>query len=159
VNGGAPRGDRGSEGASDPFALTRCVAAQAPVMDTVLQELAAGAKRSHWMWFVFPQLGALGRSATARLYGIASREEALAYWRHPLLGPRLVQCCTALLPHATRGAEAVLGSVDAMKLRSCLTLFAQVAPEEPVFTQLLDVYFGGMPDAATLRLLAAQPPG
>ena len=90
----------GANEASDRFALARFVAAQAPVINTVLQELAAGAKRSHWMWFVFPQLAALGRSATARLYGIASCEEALAYWRHPLLGPRLLQCCTALLPQA-----------------------------------------------------------
>ena len=90
----------GANEASDRFALARFVAAQAPVINTVLQELAAGAKRSHWMWFVFPQLAALGRSATARLYGIASCEEALAYWGHPLLGPRLLQCCTALLPQA-----------------------------------------------------------
>ena len=149
-------GDPGGESERDPFALARFVAAQAPVIDRVLQELAAGAKRSHWMWFVFPQLAALGRSATARLYGISSREEALAYWRHPLLGPRLVRCCTALLPHGTRGAEAVLGAVDAMKLRSCLTLFAQVAPDEPVFTQLLEAFFGGAPDAATLQLLAGR---
>lgn len=79
--------------------------------------------------------------------------EALAYWRHPLLGPRLASCCTALLPHGTRGAAGVLGTVDAMKLRSCLTLFAQVAPEEPLFTQLLDAFFGGVPDTATLRLI------
>jgi uncharacterized protein (DUF1810 family) len=143
---------------NDPFGLERFVAAQAPVIDTVLAELAAGSKRTHWMWFVFPQLAALGRSAAARFYGITSRDEALAYWRHPVLGPRLVQCCAALLPHGARGAEAVLGSVDALKLLSCLTLFMQVAPDEPVFRQLLEAFYGGVSDAATLDLLVGTPP-
>jgi len=139
----------------DRHALERFVAAQAPVIDAVLVELAAGAKRSHWMWFVFPQLAGLGRSATARIYGIASRDEALAYWRHPVLGPRLAQCSNLLLPHAARGASRVLGPVDAIKLRSCLTLFEQVAPDEPVFGELLDAFYAGERDAATLMLLDA----
>lgn len=156
MSGGEHAAGAADGSAGDPYDLARFVAAQDPVIDTVLRELGAGEKRSHWMWFVFPQLSALGRSATARLYGIGSRDEALAYWHHPLLGPRLRQCCTTLLPHGARGAAAVLGAVDAMKLRSCLTLFAQVAPEEPVFTQLLEVYFGGAADAATLQLLAGE---
>ncbi|HEY6134316.1 MAG TPA: DUF1810 domain-containing protein [Rubrivivax sp.] len=137
-----------------PYALERFLAAQAPVIDTVLAELAAGVKRSHWMWFVFPQLAGLGHSESARLYGIASRDEALAYWRHPVLGPRLVQCCDLLRPHPARGPERALGPIDALKLRSCLTLFEQVAPEEPVFGELIDDYYGGMRDPATLALLA-----
>jgi uncharacterized protein (DUF1810 family) len=139
---------------ADPHALDRFVGAQAPVIDTVRAELAAGAKRTHWMWFVFPQLAALGRSQTARFYGIASRDEALAYWRHPLLGPRLVECCNLLLLHTARDPECVLGPVDALKLRSCLTLFEQVAPEEPVFGELIDGYYAGARDPATLALLA-----
>jgi uncharacterized protein (DUF1810 family) len=142
----------------DRYALDRFVAAQAPVIETVFAELAAGEKRSHWMWFVFPQLAGLGRSETARFYGVASRDEALAFWRHPVLGPRLVQCCDLLLPYAARGAERVLGPVDALKLRSCLTLFEQVAPEEPVFGELLEDFYGGERDAATLALLTGAPP-
>ena len=138
------------DGARD---LERFVAAQAPLIDAVRAELADGVKRSHWMWFVFPQLAALGRSATARHYGIASHDEALAYWRHPVLGPRLVQCCRLLLPHVGRAVEQVLGPVDALKLRSCLTLFERVAPDEPVFGALLDGFYGGERDAVTLTLL------
>ena len=137
------------------FDLDRFVAAQDPVWDAVRAELAAGAKRTHWMWFVFPQLAGLGRSGMARFYGIASHAEALAYWRHPLLGARLREACDLLLPHAHRGAEAVLGPVDALKLRSCLTLFEQVAPEEPVFADALDDFYAGERDAATLALLGA----
>ena len=138
----------------DAHGLDRFVAAQNPVIDAVRAELAAGAKRTHWMWFVFPQLAGLGRSQTARFYGIASRDEAWAYWQHPLLGPRLVECFDLLLPHAARGPERVLGPVDALKLRSCLTLFELVAPDEPVLAKLLNDYFVGERDPATLTLLA-----
>jgi uncharacterized protein (DUF1810 family) len=141
---------------ADPFGLQRFVAAQDPVIDTVCAELRAGGKRSHWMWFVFPQLAGLGRSATAKFYGLASRDEALAYWQHTTLGPRLVQCCSLLLPHRAIGAERILGSIDAMKLRSCLTLFEQVAPEQPVFVQLIDAFYGGQRDATTLALLRSE---
>lgn len=137
----------------DPFALQRFVTAQEAVIDAVLVELAGGTKRTHWMWFVFPQLAGLGRSETARFYGLGSRAEALAYWRHPLLGPRLAHCCALLRPHAARGAQAVFGSVDALKWRSCLTLFEQVAPEEPLFGELLDAFYAGSRDSATLDLL------
>jgi uncharacterized protein (DUF1810 family) len=140
----------------DPYALERFVAAQAPVIDAVRAELAAGTKRTHWMWFVFPQLAALGRSETARLYGIGSAAEAQAYWQHPVLRPRLVQCAALLLPHRERGAERVLGGTDALKLRSSLTLFEAVAPDEPMFGRLLDAFYAGQRDAATLDLLARQ---
>lgn len=140
----------------DPaFDLQRFVDAQAPVFDTVCAELRAGAKRSHWMWFVFPQLDGLGRSATARFYALASAAEARAYWQHPLLGPRLQQC-VALLLAAPRGrsAYAILGSPDDQKLRSCLTLFAQAVPEAPAFAQALKRFYRGLPDPLTLALLA-----
>jgi uncharacterized protein (DUF1810 family) len=146
-------------GVADPYALERFVAAQAPVIDAVLAELRAGAKRSHWMWFVFPQLASLGRSATAKFYGLGSRAEALAYWQHATLGPRLVQCCGVLLPHRAIGAERVFGQVDAVKLRSCLTLFEQVAPDQPVFAQLLEAFYGGQRDAVTLALLDREARG
>jgi uncharacterized protein (DUF1810 family) len=138
---------------ADPHALQRFIAAQAPVIDAVLAELAAGTKRTHWMWFVFPQLAGLGRSETARFYGLASLAEARAYWQHPLLGPRLRGCCDLLLPQAARGAERVLGPVDALKLRSCLTLFERAAPDEPVFGELLDAFYADARDDATLALL------
>lgn len=140
----------------DPFHLQRFVDAQAPVWPQVRAELAAGAKRSHWMWFIFPQLRGLGRSETARFYGIADLDEARAYWAHPLLGERLREACglLATLP-PTLSAELVLGPVDALKLRSCLTLFERVAPEEPVFGALLERWYGGRRDAATLERLGS----
>lgn len=140
----------------DPFHLQRFIDAQAPVWPQVRAELTAGAKRSHWMWFVFPQLRGLGRSETARFYGIADLDEARAYWAHPLLGERLREACDLLaaLP-PTLGAEPVLGPVDALKLHSCLTLFERVAPEEVVFGALLERWYGGRRDAATLGKLDA----
>lgn len=138
----------------DPFRLQRFVDAQAPIWPQVCAELAAGAKRSHWMWFVFPQLRGLGRSETARFYGLADLDEALAWWTHPVLGPRLHEACDLLaaLP-PTLSAEQVFGPVDALKLRSCLTLFERVAPEEAVFGVLLARWYGGQRDEATLRML------
>ena len=134
--------------------LDRFVAAQAPVFDDVLAELSAGTKRSHWMWFVFPQLASLGRSATARHFGLIDLAHAQAYWRHPLLGPRLRECCARLdaLPAATTALQ-VFGPVDALKLRSCLTLFERVAPAEPLFAQLLQRWYGGERDPLTLQAL------
>jgi uncharacterized protein (DUF1810 family) len=105
------------------------------------------------MWFVFPQLAALGRSATAKHFGLASIDEARAYWAHPLLGARLRACCELLRPHRTLSAQQILGGIDAIKLRSCLTLFERAAPQEPVFAQLLAQYYTGRRDAATLALL------
>ena len=136
-----------------PFQLQRFLEAQSPVYARVCRELAAGQKSSHWMWFVFPQLRELGRSETARFYGIGSREEAQAYWQHPVLGPRLRQCVEALLVHQDKSALQILGSPDETKLRSSLTLFARAAPHEPLFTQALTQFYDGQPDARTLALL------
>lgn len=133
--------------------LQRFLDAQAPVYAQACAELQAGCKQSHWMWFIFPQLRGLGLSATAQHYGIASRQEALDYWRHPVLGPRLKHGMALLLAHRGLSAQDILGSTDAMKLRSCATLFAAVAPDEPVFQQVLDQYYAGAPDDRTLALL------
>jgi uncharacterized protein (DUF1810 family) len=136
-----------------PGTLQRFIEAQNPVFERVRAELAAGAKTSHWMWFVFPQHVALGRSATARHFGIALRAEALAYWQHPLLGARLKACTQLVLAVDGKTALQIFGSPDDLKFRSCMTLFAQVALGEPVFTQALEKYFGGAGDSATLALL------
>ena len=119
-----------------------------------LAELRNGRKVSHWMWFVFPQIAGLGRSHTAQQYAIASLEEARAYLAHPVLGPRLTDCSRALTELDGHSAEAVFGSVDAMKLKSSMTLFARAAPDEPVFGDVLEQYFGGAEDRATLDRLA-----
>jgi uncharacterized protein (DUF1810 family) len=141
--------------ANDPFDLQRFVDAQAPVWPRVDAELAAGAKTSHWMWFVFPQLAGLGRSAIAQRFAIRSRDEARAYWQHPLLGPRLKAGCEHLLAIEGRSALQILGAPDDLKLRSSMTLFAAVAPEEPVFVQVLRRFFGGERDRLTLERLDA----
>jgi len=137
----------------DPFMLQRFVDAQDPVYAQVTAELAAGAKTSHWMWFVFPQLKALGRSATALHYGLVSRVEAQAYWRHPLLGLRLAECSTLVLNAHGLSALQIFGSIDAMKLCSCMTLFEAVAPEAAVFAQVIDRFYAGQRDPLTLALL------
>lgn len=137
----------------DNFDLARFLEAQDGTLEIALCELRAGSKRSHWMWFVFPQLAELGRSPTAKFYGFESIAEALAYLRHPILGPRLRQCVEALLPWAgERTAEQILGPVDAMKLRSCMTLFDMVEPDG-LFAQALVNFFGGQKDERTLALL------
>ncbi len=133
--------------------LQRFVDAQAGVVEDACAELRAGCKQSHWMWFIFPQLRGLGHSAMAQHYGIASRAEALAYWQHPLLGPRLKHCMQLLLAHEGLSAQDMLGAIDALKLRSCATLFAAVAPDEPVFSQVLARFYGGVGDERTLALL------
>ena len=137
----------------DYYNLYRFVEAQNPVYDQVCSELRQGFKMTHWMWFIFPQLRALGRSATAQHYGIASLAEAEAYLRHPLLAERPAEACDALLA-ATGSAEAILGPVDAMKLRSSMTLFAAAADDPARFEAVLARFFDGQPDAATLALLA-----
>ena len=137
----------------DPFALQRFVDAQQPVYAQVTAELAAGAKASHWMWFVFPQLKALGRSATALHYGLASRDEAVAYLRHPLLGPRLAECSTLVLNTRERSVQQIFGSIDAMKLRSCMTLFEAVAPDARVYADVIDRFYDRQRDPLTLALL------
>jgi uncharacterized protein (DUF1810 family) len=137
----------------DPFDLQRFVDAQAPVIARVEAELAAGDKTTHWMWFVFPQLKALGRSSTALHYGLASREEAAAYWAHAVLGPRLKHCVETVLGVQGRTAHQIFHSPDDLKFCSCLTLFEAVAPREPVFAQALERYYGGIRDERTLALL------
>ena len=123
-------------------------------MPRVVDELRAGAKASHWMWFVFPQLQALGRSATARRFGITSREQAAAYVGDAVLGVRLRECTALVVAVKGRSALQIFGHPDDMKFRSSMTLFAAVAPQEPVFAQALAQYFGGEGDALTLALLA-----
>jgi uncharacterized protein (DUF1810 family) len=140
---------------SADFDLQRFVDAQAPVYAQAVKELRAGHKTSHWMWFVFPQLRGLGRSDTAHYYGLSGAAEAVAYWGHPTLGPRLRECCELLDNHANTSAEAIFGSVDALKLHSCLTLFLRASSGDVLFEGLLSRYFGGQQDAKTLELLGA----
>jgi uncharacterized protein (DUF1810 family) len=135
------------------FDLQRFLDAQAPVWSEVRAELDDARKRSHWMWFVFPQLAALGRSATARFYGISGADEARAYVEHPVLGARLKECCGLLLKATEASARDIFGDVDAMKLRSCLTLFEAVSPQTPIFQECLDRYFAGERDPLTKQLL------
>jgi uncharacterized protein (DUF1810 family) len=135
----------------DPYHLERFVAAQdtGGTYERAAAELRAGRKTGHWMWFIFPQIAGLGYSQASRMYAITSLEEARAYLAHPVLGARLIECATILtgLPGLT--AERILGGVDALKLRSSITLFMHAAPGEPVFRQVLEQYFGGVPDSAT----------
>ncbi len=140
---------------SDPFGLQRFVDAQddAGTYDQALRELRAGRKRSHWMWFVFPQVAGLGSSRMAQHYAISGLPEARAYMAHPELGRRLVECARALAEVEERDAVRVFGPVDAQKLRSSMTLFAHAAPDEPVFRQVLDRYFDGTEDDATTSRL------
>ena len=132
-----------------PSDLQRFVDAQAQTYDQALSELRDGAKRTHWMWFVFPQIGGLGRSGMAQRFAISGLPEARAYATHPTLGRRLVECARALTDLDTADPVAVFGPVDAQKLRSSMTLFAHAVPDEPVFRQVLDHYFGGVEDDAT----------
>jgi uncharacterized protein (DUF1810 family) len=138
---------------SDPYDLQRFLDAQAHTYDQALQELRAGEKRTHWMWFVFPQLAGLGRSGMAQRYAITGLPEARAYVGHPTLGRRLIESARALTDLDTDDPIAVFGPVDALKLRSSMTLFAQAAPEEPVFREVLDHYFGGTLDEGTTSRL------
>lgn len=138
---------------SDIFELHRFVEAQRPVFDRALQELQAGRKTSHWIWFVLPQLRGLGHSDMAQRYGLSGAAEALGYLQHPVLGPRLVESVLALLAHRDKSALEILGHPDDLKLRSCLTLFAAIAPQEGVFQQALEQFFAGEADARTLLLL------
>ena len=135
--------------------LDRFVEAQAPVYATALGEIRRGAKRSHWMWFIFPQLAGFGRSSTAQFFGVRGLEEAAAYLAHPVLGARYVECVEALQDLATSDPVAVLGEIDAMKLRSSLTLFEAVRPSA-LFAAALERWFAGTRDEATLRLLESH---
>ena len=139
---------------SDPHDLERFVAAQRPSYARALAELRAGEKATHWIWYVFPQVAGLGKSATAQRFAIKSLEEASAYLVHPVLGPRLRECCETILPHAgAKTAHAILGSPDDMKLCSSMTLFERAAAEPRPFAEVLDAFYGGARDGETLKRL------
>jgi uncharacterized protein (DUF1810 family) len=150
-----PETGRGREEVGDPYGLDRFVAAQQRNHDAALAELRSGRKRTHWMWYVFPQFAGLGSSEMSRRYAIRSAAEAEAYLIHPVLGPRLVECFEATLAVDGRTAGEIFGSPDEQKLRSCATLFASVSPPGSVYEQVLAKYFGGEPDDSTLQLLRA----
>ena len=137
----------------DEFDLERFATAQSGVLAQVLDELRAGEKRGHWIWFVFPQMKGLGRSPQAEFYGIGSLEEAKAYLRHPVLGPRLVECAELVKAVKGRNIREILDTPDDLKFRSSMTLFAQAGGEFPVFREALEKYFGGKADPRTLELL------
>ncbi len=137
----------------DPFTLERFVKAQGEVYSDVLAELRAGRKRSHWIWFIFPQMKGLGRSAQALYYGIGSLEEAAAYLRHPVLGARLVECTELVNRVEDRTIHEIFGSPDDMKFRSSMTLFARAAEDGEIFHEALKKYFGGELDPLTQELL------
>jgi uncharacterized protein (DUF1810 family) len=140
----------------DPYDLQRFVEAQEESYAQALAELRVGRKRTHWIWYVLPQIEGLGTSAMSRRYAIGSLAEARAYLAHPILGARLRECVAAVNAHDGLGAVEIFGSVDAAKFRSCCTLFAEVAGTEMVFAEALNKYFAGNPDPATLAILAAR---
>lgn len=139
---------------TDPYNLQRFVTAQDPVYEQVCAELRKGNKEGHWMWFIFPQLRGLGHSPTAAYFGISSREEAEAYLRHPVLGPRLDECARLVNLIKGRAANQIFGYPDDLKFRSSMSLFAGVAPDNQAFKTALEKYFGGKPDPLTLQLSA-----
>jgi uncharacterized protein (DUF1810 family) len=143
-------------GADDCFDLNRFVQAQEEVYPRALGEIKRGQKRSHWMWFIFPQIDGLGYSSTAKFYAIKSKEEAKAYLNHPVLGPRLVSCCEALLQCSGSSASEIFGYPDDMKLCSSMTLFASVSESNSVFVRVLKRYYEGQPDPRTLELLRTE---
>jgi uncharacterized protein (DUF1810 family) len=138
---------------SDPHDLTRFLRAQEHDYAPALAEIRSGRKRTHWMWYIFPQLDGLGFSETARRYAIRDLDEARAYLGPPVLGPRLVECAEAVLSVQGRSAREIFGTPDDLKLRSCAPLFAEVSADGSVFHRLIQVYFGGVPDGRTLTLL------
>ena len=142
---------------NDPFGLERFIAAQdrGRTYEAAVGELRAGRKRSHWMWFVFPQIAGLGQSPTSRRYAISSLAEARAYLAHPVLGRRLIESACIVRDLEGRSASDIFGGIDALKLRSSMTLFARADPEDRAFGEVLEKYFGGVPDEATDRLLDA----
>lgn len=139
--------------ADDPFHLDRFLQAQEPVIAAVRRELAEGRKRTHWMWFVFPQLRGLGQSPTAQHYGISSLDEGRAYLAHPVLGARLRECTGLVNRVEGRSAHDIFGSPDDMKFHSSITLFSRVDPRNAVFREALSKYFGGVADRRTIELL------
>jgi uncharacterized protein (DUF1810 family) len=142
----------------DQFDLDRFVSAQRDSYDAALSEVTKGQKRSHWMWYIFPQLRGLGHSSTSQLYGISGVDEAHAYLSHEVLGPRLIAVCEAALAVEGRSATEIFGKPDDMKLRSCATLFAHVSKTDSVFHKILNKYFHGNSDQRTLQLIARNTP-
>jgi uncharacterized protein (DUF1810 family) len=140
-------------GMEDPYDLARFVTAQQDTYDDAIEELRHGRKRGHWMWFVFPQVAGLGSSYAAQRFAISSLDEARAYLQHPVLGPRLHECAEAMLGNTEATARQILGDIDAMKLRSSMTLFQLAAPQESVFARVIDRFYEGAPDAETIRRL------
>lgn len=140
---------------SDPFLLERFLAAQVSDYLPALGEIRAGRKRTHWMWYIFPQFAGLGFSPMSRQFAIGSRAEAVAYLAHPVLGERLRECMEAASRIEGKTARDIFGSPDDLKLRSCATLFAEVSPPGSVFERILTRFYGGERDTETLRLLAA----
>jgi uncharacterized protein (DUF1810 family) len=141
----------------DPHNLQRFVTAQAEDYQCALQELQRGQKKSHWIWYIFPQVAGLGHSPTAQEYAIRSRDEAVAYLGHAVLGTRLQECCEALLKHQGKKVEDVMGFPDNLKLRSSMTLFALLSSHDSVFYKVLDVFYSGQMDDRTLAFLNAEP--
>lgn len=141
---------------TDVYNLQRFLTAQEPTYHTVLAELRAGRKSSHWIWFIFPQIAGLGNSAMAQQFAIGSLDEAKTYLQHPLLGPRLRACTQLVLDVNGRNAEEIFGYLDHLKFRSCMTLFLTAAPDNTLFNNALLKYFDGKPDQSTLDILAQQ---
>jgi uncharacterized protein (DUF1810 family) len=139
---------------ADGFDLGRFAAAQEGTYAGILEELRAGRKGGHWIWFIFPQIAGLGSSWVSRQYSIESLEEARAYLADPVLGTRLRECASVVLATNDRSADEIFGSLDAMKVRSCMTLFHRAAPDEPLFQQVLDRFYDGLPDGLTDARLA-----
>ena len=140
----------------DPCNLQRFVDAQQHVFADVIAELGQGSKRGHWMWFIFPQLKGLGRTAQSNFFGISSVQEAAAYLQHPVLGPRLIECTQLVNAIEGRSAEDIFGEIDAMKFRSSMTLFAYATPENQIFTDALGKYYAGEFDPLTIAYLRKQ---
>lgn len=138
----------------DPFGLERFVAAQERMYDAAIRELRAATKKSHWIWYIFPQVAGLGSSAMSHHYAIRSKEEAAAYLAHPVLGPRLAECANALLAHTGKSAEEIMGFPDDLKLRSSMTLFTAVSEKNSPFQAVLDRFYAGKPDVLTEHYLA-----
>jgi uncharacterized protein (DUF1810 family) len=143
----------GTGAPDDPYSLIRFVSAQEGDYEQALAEITAGRKRTHWMWYIFPQFAGLGASPMSTEYSVKSLDEARAYLAHPVLGPRLLRCSEALLRVEGRSAAEIFGFPDDLKLRSCATLFRCVSPPGSVFDRVIRMYFGGEPDSKTLRLL------
>jgi uncharacterized protein (DUF1810 family) len=144
---------------NNQFELERFVLAQSGDYRIAIAELRSGHKQSHWIWYIFPQLRALGRSTTAQHYGLETLAEAAAYWEHPVLGPRLRECIQTILQVKDKSATAILGEIDALKFRSCLTLFREAAPTNQDIRSALARFYAGEPDPITLHLLRGQQDG